>query len=165
MAITKQKKVEIVEKLGGILNDAQSVVFVRFHGYSIVDEHALRNKLKEEGVGYYVAKKTLVARALDTHSYAGERPPFEGELALAYGVDAVAPAREVASFAKTSDGALSIVGGIFEGTYKSAAEMQEIASIPSLQVLRGMFVNVVNSPIQGMAIVLSEIAKKKETAA
>jgi len=41
-------------------------------------------------------------------------------------------------------------------------KMQEIATIPSLQVLRGMFVNVINSPIQGLAIALNAIAQKKQ---
>lgn len=161
MAITKDKKQVISQKLEGIVNDATTLVFVHFNGYSITDEHALRNKLKEEGVSYYVAKKTLVARALDTQSVTGERPVFEGQLALAYGADAVAPAREVQEFAKKSDGKLSIVGGIFEGSYKSASEMQAIAAIPGMHQLRGMFANVINSPIQGLVIALDQIAQKR----
>ncbi len=54
-----------------------------------------------------------------------------------------------------------ILGGVFDGVYKSKEEMTEIASIPSLQTLRGMFVNVINSPIQGLAVSLNQIAEKK----
>ena len=61
---------------------------------------------------------------------------------------------------KKLDGKVSIIGGIFDGEYKSQAEMLSIASIPSLQVLRGMFVNVINSPIQRFAIALNAIASK-----
>jgi len=50
---------------------------------------------------------------------------------------------------------------VFQGVYKDAEEMTEIASIPSLQVLRGMFVNVINSPIQGMVIALNAVAEKR----
>ena len=57
---------------------------------------------------------------------------------------------------------LTILGGIFEGKLVGAAQMQEIATIPSMQVLRGMFVNVINSPIQGLAIALNAIAQKKQ---
>ncbi len=161
MAITKAKKQEIAERLNTILSDATTVTFVHFNGYAIADEHAMRNKLKEEGVSYYVAKKTLINRALDTQAVTGERPVFEGQLAIAYGADAVAPAREVQEFAKKSDGKLAIVGGIFEGTYRSASEMQEIASIPGMHQLRGMFVNVINSPVQGLVIALNQIAEKR----
>ena len=43
----------------------------------------------------------------------------------------------------------------------TALEMIEIAKIPGLEVLRGKFVNIINSPIQRFAVALSEIAKKK----
>ena len=56
---------------------------------------------------------------------------------------------------------ITVVGGVFDGKYMTAAEMQAIAEIPEPQVLRGMFVNVINSPIQGMVIALSKIAEKK----
>lgn len=162
MAITKAKKQEIVAKAENIFSDAESVVFVNFHGLSITDEQAMRNKLKDEGVNYYVAKKRLIGRALDGAKYEGERPAFEGELAVAYSQDPVAPAREVYEFVKKSDGALAIRGGVFEGVYKNAEEMTEIAKIPGLQQLRGMFVNVINSPIQGMVIALQAIADNKQ---
>lgn len=162
MAITKAKKQEISEKVNDILASSESVVFVNFHEFSITDEHAMRNKLKEEGVSYYVAKKTLIQRALDAKSIDGTCPSFEGELALAYSSDPVAPAREIYNVAKESDGALSIRGGIFEGAYRDAAQMTEIAQIPGMLQLRGMFVNVINSPIQGLAVALNAIADKKE---
>ena len=56
---------------------------------------------------------------------------------------------------------LKIMGGVFEGRFMSALEMLEIAQIPTLDVLRGKFVNIINSPIQRLVIGLSEISKKK----
>lgn len=161
MAITKTKKAEISEKVEGIVRDSAAVVFVNFHGLPITEEKALREKLKEEGVTYYVAKKTLVERVLGASGLAGEQPSLEGELAIAYGADPVAPARGVYQFAKSGDGKLTIRGGIFEGTFKSAAEMTEIAQIPGMHELRGMFANVINSPIQGLVMALDAIAQKK----
>ena len=62
---------------------------------------------------------------------------------------------------KKLEGKVSIVGGIFENQFKSLQEMMNIATIPSLQVLRGMFVNVINSPIQRFAVALGQIAEKR----
>ena len=56
---------------------------------------------------------------------------------------------------------LSIMGGVFEGMFADAAQMTAIATIPPVPVLRGMFVNVINSPIQRFAIALGEVAKTK----
>ena len=67
----------------------------------------------------------------------------------------------VHEFGKKFVDKLVILGGIFEGKLVGQAHMQEIATIPSTQVLRGMFVNVINSPIQGLAIALNAIAQKK----
>lgn len=160
MAITKAKKQDILAKLEGIKKDSESVVFVNFKGLPVSDTTAMRSGLREKGVGYFVAKKTLIDRVLGD-SFEGEMPKLEGEIALAYSADSIAPAQNVKTFAEKWEDKLSIVGGIFQGVYKNREEMTEIASIPSLQVLRGMFVNVINSPIQGLVISLSEIAKKK----
>lgn len=165
MAITKEKKGEFVEKLSNALKSAKSVVFVNFHGLKVSDATALRRALKKEGVTYTVTKKTLTKRVLDAESASGriegEAPNLEGELALAYGEDEIAPARGIREFAKKLPEALSIIGGVFGGRYMSKSEMEEIASIPSLEVLRGKFVNIINSPIQRLAIALNEISKIK----
>jgi ribosomal protein L10 len=106
----------------------------------------------------------LVKRVLGDLKAEGDMPELPGELAIAYGDDLLAPARETYAFQKTprDKGSISIVGGIFDGVFKTQAEMMSIATIPSLQVLRGQFVNLINSPIQRLAIVLDEIRKSKE---
>jgi len=160
MAITKAKKVDILSKLEGIKNESDSIVFVKFKGLSVGNTTAMRNKLREMGVGYFVAKKTLMKRAFGG-AFTGEMPELEGEIAVAYSTDAIAPAQNVKEFALKFKDNISIVGGVFQGVYKNQSEMIEIASIPSLQVLRGMFVNVINSPIQGLVIALNAVADKK----
>lgn len=164
MALTKQKKEEVFAKVQNALADAGSVVFVHAKGITVGETQDMRSTFRENGISYYVAKKTLIKRALDEKKYEGEMPTFEGELALAWGKDLVAPAREVQSFVKSTKDKVAILGGVFEGRYMSASEMTEIASIPSQQMLYGMFVNVINSPIQGFVVSLSKIAEKKEAA-
>lgn len=161
MAITKAKKGEIVDKLSNALKTAQSVVFVNFHGLKVSDESTMRRTLKNDGVSYSVAKKTLTKRVLDGENYEGAQPELTGELALAWGEDLIAPARGVYSFQKKFPEGVKILGGVFEGRYMSKAEMEGIATIPPVDTLRGMFVNIVNSPIQRVAIALNEIAKTK----
>ncbi len=161
MAVTKQKKEEILAKVDAALADAESVVFVNFKGLTVAETQEMRAKLRSEGVSYAVAKKTLVKRALAAKQYEGEQPALTGELAIAWGADLVAPAREVQEFVKSTKDKVAIMGGVFEGRYMNAAEMTEIASIPSMLQLRGMFVNLINSPIQRFATVLDRIAEKR----
>ena len=167
MAITKAKKTDILAKLEGIKNESDSIVFVSFKGVTVKDTTAMRRMLREAGVGYFVAKKTLMKRAFDG-AYTGEMPELEGEIAVAYsqpagqaGTDALAPAQKVKEFASKFKDNLAIVGGVFQGVYKSKAEMTEIASIPPLQTLRGMFAQLLNSPRQRFAVVLDQVAQTK----
>ena len=161
MAINKAKKADVVEKLTDAFKKAASVVFVNFKGLTVGNTTDLRRTLKSEGVSYSVAKKTLTRRALDTQKFKGNAPELPGEFALAWGEDLVAPAREVYIFQKKFPENLKILGGVFEGRYMSKVEMEGIAMIPAVPVLRGMFVNIINSPIQRFAIALNEIAKIK----
>jgi len=162
MAIKKDQKVEILNKVKGIFDKAGSTVFVNFHGLSVSDTTELRRNLRGQDIGFTVAKKTLIKRALADVKVEGSAPSLDGEVAVAYGEDATAPAREIYEFQKTHKNQIAILGGIFEGGYKDKEEMTTIASIPSMQILRGQFVNIINSPIQGFVMALNEITKLKE---
>lgn len=161
MAITKDKKKEILEKLNSI-TDKNSVVFINFHGLPVTEISAMRSELRKSDINYFVAKKTLVKKAFSEAKIEGEVPQLDGELAVAYADDLTAPAREVYKFQKKFSDNIGILGGVFEGRFLDKAGMEEIAQIPGMKELRGMFVNVINSPIQGFAMVLKAYADKKE---
>ena len=163
MAVSKQKKGEILEKVKGILGSAKTIAFANFHGLSVAKVTELRRKLRAEGVGYFVAKKSLIKKALESAGFSGEAPSLEGEVALAFGDDLIAPAREVFGFEQKFEKAVSLLGGIFEGVFKNKEDMRVIASIPPRKTLEAQFVNLINSPIQGFVMVLDGIAKNKIT--
>lgn len=163
MAKTKEQKKEILARLEDAFKTSLSTVFVHFRGLSVGEETALRSALREDEVSYFVAKKTLMDIAIDKTGLKGEKPNLDGEIAVAYGKeDPTSPARGVYTFIKKYGEKLSIVGGIFEGRLVDATEMNEIATIPPMDTLRGMFANVINSPIQGFVVALNAIAEKKE---
>ncbi|KKQ78081.1 MAG: 50S ribosomal protein L10 [Candidatus Zambryskibacteria bacterium RIFCSPLOWO2_01_FULL_39_39] len=161
MAITKEKKKEIIAGLEKMLSKSKSIVFVNFHKLLVKEASLIRRSLKSENVGYVVAKKSLFKRVLNSAGIKGDAPTLNGELAVVFGEDVIAPARAIYDFQKKLLGKVSIMGGIFDGEYRSQEEMLGMASIPSLEVLRGMFVNVLNSPIQRFAMALGQIAEKK----
>ena len=163
MAKTKAEKGVIIDKLEDAFKTGASSVFVHFTKVTVAEESAMRRALRGSGVSYFVAKKTLMRRALEKLGHAHQSLPLEGEVAVAYGggEDATLAARLVHEFGKKLADKLTILGGIFEGKLVGQAHMQEIATIPSMQVLRGMFVNVINSPIAGLAVALKAIADKR----
>ena len=162
MAITKDKKREILAKLEAALAEAKSVAFVGFTKLTVADASKMRGALKADGVKYFVAKKTLLKKALSERNILGTLPELPGEVAIAWTAeDETAPARGVYEFGKKLKGALTLLGGVFEGSFADAEKITAVATIPPTPVLRGMFVNVINSPIQGLVIALDKIAQKK----
>lgn len=165
MAKTKAQKTEIIAQLETAFKTAASAVFVSFTKVNASEENTLRKTLRESGVTYFVAKKTLIDRALKAAGHT-EELPMAGEIAVAYnaaGEDASAPSRIVYKFVGELKDKLAIAGGIFEGTLRNAVAMTEIATIPSMDVLRGRFANVINSPRQRFAVVLSRVAETKQS--
>jgi large subunit ribosomal protein L10 len=168
MAITRQKKEVMWKEVEGIADSSKSIVFVGFKGLTVADATVLRRGLSVQGVGYRVVKKRIAAKVIAGKKVSGTMPKLVGQVGLAYlsatadASDITLPPREVFTAGKKLDGKISILGGIFDGAYKNASEMSEIAMIPGVTTLRGMFVNVINSPIQGLVIALDAIAKKKE---
>jgi len=161
MAITKEKKTEIVEKVSAVAKRSKTIVFANFKGLSVTAQNEMRKALRAQGVGYTVAKKTLMRRALDTAKFGGEAPALEGEIAIVYGEDELAPARELAAFVKKFPEQLQFAGGVFEGAYVDKARMVAIAAIPGMETLRAMFAQVINSPRSRFAVVLSKVAESK----
>ena len=162
MAISKDKKREIVAKLVDAFKEASSIAFVGFTKLTVADASKMRTQLRDAEVKYYVAKKTLIKKALEGRGYTGELPALPGEIAVAWtSNDVTAPARGVYEFGKKLKGALVLLGGVFEGGFINAEKTIAIATIPPMQVLRGMFVNVINSPIQGLVVALDKIREQK----
>jgi len=169
MAINKEKKSEIIDKVKEIVTKGKSVVFVNFHGLTVAGVNELRRNLRVKGIGYYVAKKTLIKRAFAGSPITGDLPELDGEVAVAYlpndsqvGSDELSTVKEIYDFHKKNTEVIKIIGGVFEGAYAGAEQMLALAKIPGREVLLGQFVNVINSPIQGLVIALSAMAKKKE---
>ncbi|KKR62080.1 50S ribosomal protein L10 [Candidatus Nomurabacteria bacterium RIFCSPHIGHO2_01_FULL_39_220] len=161
--LQKSKKAEIIKDLEATIKGSESLVFVNFHGLKVSDETVLRRSLRAAGVGYKVSRKTLLARALQSKAL-GEIPELAGEVAIAYSEDEIASPREIYNFQKTNKGkgvGLDILGGIFEGKFINAAKMMELAMIPTREVLLSKLAFLLRSPIQRLAVAVSEVVKGK----
>ncbi|MEK7128204.1 MAG: 50S ribosomal protein L10 [Patescibacteria group bacterium] len=159
--LLKSKKEKIIKDTEKLVQDSKSVVFVNFHGLKVSDETKLRRELRSVGVGYKVGRKTLLARALAGKA-AGEVPKLDGEVALAFSKDEMAPAREIYNFGKAHKGVLlSILGGIFEGKFVGKEMMMELATIPTREVLLSKIAFLLKSPMQRLAVAVNEVGKKK----
>ena len=162
MAITRIKKEAVVEKLRDVFTGAQTIVFVQFDKVTSEEANTLRGVCVGEEVGYMVAKKTLIKKAFEDSSIKGDLPEMEGEIAVAYGTDILAPARIMGEQGRELNNRLRIVGGVFENSVVLQEQMQAIADIPPLNTLYVQFLTIIRSPVQGFVSALSKIADKRE---
>lgn len=160
MAITRQKKEEIVERMGQGVKDAKTIAFVGFKGLTVAEQNEMRKTLRAQDIGYRVVKKSLLRRVLESAGFAGQAPELAGEIAVAWGQDELAPAREMAVFVKKFGEHLAFAGGVFGGKFVDKDEITSIAAIPGMDGLRAQFVQLINSPLQRFAVVLHAKAEK-----
>jgi len=161
MALKREKKAELIASYTEALKGANSAVYVKFKGLSVAHTSALRSQLFDEKTHYTVVKKTLWKRATDAIGIKGEAPVTGEELAVVYGEDLLAPARLSYEFSKIHKETFTILGGIFEGQFKSQKEMLSIATIPPRDVLLSQLAYLLKSPMTRLAVGLSEVAKTK----
>lgn len=155
----RSQKAESVSALNTVFNEVGVVVVTRNLGMTVAQSTALRVKMREVGASYKVAKNRLARLALQDTQYQGLEEHLTGPTALAWSVDPVAAAKAVVDFAKTND-KLEIVGGAMGGTQLNAEGVKALASMPSLDELRGRIVGLVNAPATKVAQLVNAPAAK-----
>jgi len=161
MALPRAKKAELIASYTEAIKGAKSAVYVKFKGLSVTETSTLRGQLFSEKTHYTVVKKTLWKRATDANKIVGEAPDTGEELAVVYGEDLLTPARLSYEFSKTHKDTFTILGGIFDGEFKSQKEMLSIATIPPREVLLSQLAYLLKSPMTRLAVGLNEVALKK----
>ena len=154
MALTKEQKENIVEKLKQSIAQQKAVVFVAIDGLKTTELFDLRKGLKQDNCLLTVAKKTLLSIAFKQSKMEFNAKELEGELALIFGFgDEIMPAKIAYQFSKKNKN-LKILGGLFENEVKTAEEIIILAKIPSREELLAKVVSSISSPISGFVNVL-----------
>ena len=155
----RSQKAESVAQLNAAFKEVGVVVVTRNLGLSVAQSTDLRSKMRDAGASYKVAKNRLAILALKDTPYEGMEEYLSGPTALAYSEDPVAAAKAAVDFAKDVD-KLEIVGGSMGGQLLDEAGIKALASMPSLDELRGTIVGLVNAPATKIARVVNEPAGK-----
>ncbi|MBB3034632.1 50S ribosomal protein L10 [Alteriqipengyuania lutimaris] len=155
----RSQKTDAVAQLNNVFNEAGVVVVTRNLGLTVAESTDLRAKMREAGATYQVAKNRLAKIALKDTDYAGIEEYLSGPTALAYSADPVAAAKAVVEFAKTND-RIEVVGGSMGSQVLDEAGVRALASMPSLDELRGKLVGLVNAPATKIAQVVNAPANK-----
>ncbi|BEV02310.1 50S ribosomal protein L10 [Novosphingobium olei] len=155
----RSQKAESVAFLSGVFNEAGAVVITRNLGMTVAQSTDLRNKIREAGATYKVAKNRLAKLAVAGTDYEGIGDFFTGPTAIAASVDPVAAAKVIVEFAKTTD-KIEIVGGAMGSQVLDENGVKALASMPSLDELRAKLIGLVQAPATKIAQLATAPAAK-----
>ena len=150
----RAQKQESIESLKSVFADAGAVVVTHYMGLTVAEMTDLRLRLRKEGAAIKVVKNTLALKALDGKLGDKGEKLFTGPVAIAYGPDAVSAAKIAVQFAKEND-KLKLVGGVLDQTnVLDEAGVRALATLPSLDELRGKLIGLIQAPATKVAGVL-----------
>ena len=147
----------IVKEIVENIENSSAIVIVDYRGLNVKELTELRKNYREANVNYKVYKNTLVNIAFNQAGIEGAEDLLKGPNAFAFGIeDPVSVSKVTNNFAKDND-KLEIKGAIIDGNVVDKGQVTALAKLPSEEELRGMTVNVLNSPIQNFAGTVSSI--------
>ena len=151
----RAQKKDAVAELKQTFTETSVVVVTRNLGLTVAQSTVLRNRMRDSGARYKVAKNRLALIALEGTRYQPISDLLTGPIALATSDDPVAAAKAVVEFAKTND-RLEIVGGAMGETLLDVAGVEALAELPSLDELRAKLVGLIQAPATKIARTINE---------
>src|ERR1700712_2255003 len=144
-SMDRAEKQDLVTELNASLATMGVVVVTRNLGMTVGQSTDLRTKMREAGASYKVTKNKLAKLAIEGTPYASLSDLLTGPTAFATSTDPVAAAKVAVDFAKTND-KFEIVGGAMGATVLDIEGVRALASLPSLDALRGRIVGLIQAP-------------------
>ena len=141
----RTEKERLVSELRDKLQGSKSLYYTDFTGLNVKRMTELRRRLKRAGVNYVVIKNTLALRAVNESGLVGER--LKGPTGLVFGTDPVAAAKVLTDFAKEFEQKPAVKGGMLDGKPVDAAQVKQLASLPSREQMLAELAAGLQSPM------------------
>ena len=150
----RHQKHTFVSEFREVLASHPLVVVTQQTGLSVSESESLRQKVRAEGGHFKIVKNTFLRLCLEKRCEGQLLPHLKGPTGIAYSADPLAAAKAVASFAK-ENGKIKILAGALNEDFVDEAGLKQLASLPSLDVLRAKMAGILLLPFQK---VVSQIA-------
>lgn len=155
MPLTRQQKEERVTTTTKDLEGAASYVFMAYDGLNVTDMGELRELLHEQGARLRVLPKRLLRIVMQNVKQEFDPTAVDGQIAVAWGPDAIAPAKILHDFAKTRKEIMWLIAGVMGQEFLSQEQVVALAKLPGRDQLRGQLLSVMVGPLRGLVMTLS----------
>ncbi len=160
MAISKERKNEVVAQYSAWANRSRAFFLTEYKGLSMKQLDELRVKIRDAGGEFHVVKNTLGTIAFE---FAGMRVPegfLEGSTAIGFAFgDVAALAKTMSDYARTSD-FFKIKGGYLDNAPITADQVKSLADLPPLPVMRAQLLGTLLAPASQLARIIAEPARQ-----
>ena len=148
----RDEKAAVIEDVVARIEESEAIFAVDYRGISVAQAADLRTRLREADARFSVVKNTLTERAADQAGAEGLKPLLEGPTAMTFVKgDAAMAAKTLSDFRRSTGGLVVFKGGWMNGSALTPEQVDEIAKLPSREVLYGRLVGMVASPLTGLA--------------
>jgi large subunit ribosomal protein L10 len=158
MALSKDKKVQVVAEVSELLSTSKLTVLAKYSGTPVKAMQELRRQARDNGTTVSVIKNRLMKKALqsDSRFQDSEFSLLTGQLMYAFNPDdEVAPAQVLAKFAKDQP-QIEFIGAFrSDGSFLAADDVKVLAALPSKEQLRAQLVGTIAAPLSGFVNVIS----------
>lgn len=149
----RSQKEKLVATLHEALSETTCLVITHQVGLTVAEVTGLRRDMRAAGASFKVTKNTLASLAIAGTKFEQLAPLFVGPTAIAYSQDPVAAAKVAVEFAKKNE-KLKILGGALDNQKLDAEGVKALATMPSLDQLRGKLIGVLQAPASKIVGVL-----------
>lgn len=155
----RSQKEAVVAEMNDVFTNAGVVVVAQYSGLTVAEMTEMRVKMREAGASFKVTKNRLARLALEGTDYGSLSDKLKGPVGIAFSDDPVVAPKVVTEFAKAND-KLIVLGGAMGETELDADGVKSLASLPSLDELRGKLVGLVQAPATKIAGVVQAPASQ-----
>ena len=151
----RSQKAELVGSLQRTFGDMSIVVVAHNTGLTVAQMTDLRRKMRAAGASFKVTKNRLTRLGLAGSRFEAISDLFTGPTTIGYSVDPVAAAKVIVEFSKTND-KLVVLGGALGEQVLDVEGVKALATLPSLDELRGKLVGMIQTPATRIAGILQQ---------
>lgn len=176
MAISKERKEEVLTTYADWMKRSQAVILVEYTGVRMKDLDAIRSKIRETGGEFHVVKNTLARRAFADSGMELPQDYLVKSTAISFAFTDPASTAKALTDAMKGKEAIKVKGGYMSGQALNAAQVKALADMPPLPVVRaqllgmlqapaGKLVRTIAEPARGLAAVIKAFTEKAPAAA
>ena len=159
MALSRQKKEEVLAQYKDWLDRSQAVFLVEYSGVTVKQLDGIRSKVREVGGEFHILKNTLARKVFEANGVQAPAGYFEKSTAVTFAfTDPASTAKALTDLMKTTE-ALKLKGGFLDKQTLNPAQVKALADLPPLPVVRAQLLGVLQAPASKLVRTLAEPAR------